>query len=72
MNRDLFRLEHIRECADKIELLVERLETFENFEQRWVEQDSMLRNLEIIGEASNHISNTTKEEILKWGSLQSQ
>lgn len=52
---------HIHECADKIEQLVERLQTFENFKQSWIEQDSMLRNFEIIGEASNHISDIVKE-----------
>tara|TARA_R110000744_G_scaffold9421_1_gene30139 strand:+ start:481 stop:825 length:345 start_codon:yes stop_codon:yes gene_type:complete len=61
MDRDLFRLGHIHECADKIEQLVERLQTFENFKQSWIEQDSMLRNFEIIGEASNHISDIVKE-----------
>jgi uncharacterized protein with HEPN domain len=61
MDRDLFRLGHIQECADKIGQLVERLQTFENFKQSWIEQDSMLRNFEIIGEASKHISDATKE-----------
>ena len=60
MDRDLFRLIHIEESIDKIEHLVERLRTFENFRASWIEQDSMLRNFEIIGEATNHISDETK------------
>lgn len=52
---------HIEECADKIGQLVKRLETFEGFKRNWIEQDSMLRNFEIMGEAANHISNATKE-----------
>lgn len=68
MDRDVFRLVHIQECADKIEQLVERLQTLENFKQHWVEQDAMVRNFEIIGEASNHISDFTKERFseIEW------
>lgn len=60
--RDLFRLGHILECTEKIISLVETLNNFENFDNRWVEQDAMIRNFEIIGEASHHVSQTTKEK----------
>ncbi|MGC4128118.1 MAG: DUF86 domain-containing protein [Bergeyella sp.] len=59
--RDLFRLGHILECTNKISELVLILQNFENFENKWVEQDAMIRNFEIIGEASNHVSDETKE-----------
>ena len=52
-DKDLFRLEHIRDSIDKIIQLSKSLNTLENFEKQWVEQDAMIRNFEIIGEASN-------------------
>ena len=60
--RDLFRLGHILECTNKILELVNSLKNFEAFESKWIEQDAMIRNFEIIGEASNHISDETKEK----------
>ena len=62
MNKDLFRLEHIQECIAKIEELVKILKTYDNFEEKWIEQDSVIRNFEIIGEASNHISYDLKQK----------
>ena len=50
--RDLFRLGHIEECIAKILELVERLQKFEEFELKWMEQDAMIRNFEIIGEVA--------------------
>jgi len=38
---------------------MKNLETFEN---HWVEQGAMIRNFEIIGEVSNHISYETKDK----------
>lgn len=66
--RDLFRLQHILECINKIITLTETMKDFETFENNWVEQDAMIRNFEIIGEASNHISHETKDKYpdVKW------
>ncbi|MDD2300098.1 MAG: DUF86 domain-containing protein [Fermentimonas sp.] len=66
--RDLFRLQHILECIDKIITLTESLQDFDTFEKKWIEQDAMIRNFEIIGEASNHISLETKDKYpdIKW------
>lgn len=61
-NRDLFRLYHILESCDKIEKITQICHKYENFETKWIEQDAMLRNFEIIGEASNHISEGLKTE----------
>lgn len=58
--RDLFRLGHILECTEKIITLTELLGSYENFETKWIEQDAMIRSFEIVGEASNHVSNETK------------
>lgn len=67
-NQDLFRLGHIKDCIDKIIELAIILHTLDNFETKWIEQDAMIRNFEIIGEASNHISDETKKNYptLEW------
>ena len=58
---DLFRLGHIQDCIEKIIILVDSCKTLEVFKSKWIEQDAMIRNFEIIGEASNHISDETKK-----------
>jgi uncharacterized protein with HEPN domain len=60
-NRDLFRLRHIQDCIEKIEYLANMLYNLDNFEQKWIEQDAIIRNLEIIGEASVNISDDLKQ-----------
>jgi uncharacterized protein with HEPN domain len=60
--RNLFRLGHIRDCIAKVEYLANRLHNYNNFEKKWVEQDAIIRNLEIIGEASVNISSGLKEK----------
>ena len=69
--RDLFRLQHILECVDKIITLTKSMQDFNIFENNWVGQDAMIRNFEIIGEASNHISDETKDKYpdIKWHQL---
>ena len=59
-NRDVFRLEHIIDSAVKIGELTRILNSFENFESKWIERDALIRNFEIIGEASRHISQELK------------
>jgi len=61
-NKDLFRLEHIRDCIEKIEYLANTLYNQDNFEEKWIEQDAIIRNLEIIGEASGNISDELKQK----------
>ena len=61
-NRDLFRLEHIYAGIEKIEYLAGILYNQENFETKWIEQDAIIRNLEIIGEAVVNISDELKLE----------
>jgi uncharacterized protein with HEPN domain len=67
-NRDLFRLYHILEAIEKILKLVEYSKDFDSFQEKWVDQDAMIRNFEIIGEASNHISSETKDKFnqIEW------
>ena len=61
-NKNLFRLEHIRDCIEKIEYLSRMLHTQDNFEKKWIEQDAIIRNLEIIGEATVNISDDLKQK----------
>lgn len=58
--QDLFRLDHVLECTEKIGILVSNLGSLESFLAKWIEQDAMIRNFEVIGEAVSHISDTTK------------
>lgn len=58
-DRDLFRLGHILECTVKIESITHQLGDFKIFSERWIEQDAMIRNFEIIGEAAKNISDNT-------------
>lgn len=69
--RDLFRLEHILECTQKIEMLVTKLENFDVFSENWIEQDAMTRNFEIIGEAAKNISEQTTQKYpeIEWFKL---
>lgn len=62
VNSDLFRLEHIVESIGKIEELTKLLHSYDNFEIKWIERDALIRNFEIIGEASIHISQKTKDK----------
>ena len=60
-SKDLFRLEHIRDSIEKIEYLARTLHTQDNFEIKWIEQDAIIRNLEVIGEAAINISDGMKQ-----------
>ena len=62
IDKNLFRLKHMVECIEKIEQLTVRLHSYENFENQWVERDAMIWNFEIMGEASNHISEDLKNK----------
>ena len=60
-DKNLFRLRHIRDSIVKIEYIVNSLHTQDNFETKWVEQDAIIRNLEVIGEAVINISDDLKQ-----------
>ena len=60
-DKNLFRLEHIRDSIEKIDYLARTLHTQDNFETKWIEQDAIIRNLEIIGEAVVNISDDLKQ-----------
>jgi uncharacterized protein with HEPN domain len=56
---DKIRLEHIKECISEISSALER-HTFETFNNDHVLRIAVVKWLEIIGEASKHISEETK------------
>jgi len=60
-DKNLFRLKHIRDSIVKIEYLVSTLHSQDNFEIKWVEQDAIISNLEVIGEAVTNISDDLKQ-----------
>lgn len=71
IDKNLFRLKHIEECIEKIEIIVDMLKSFENFENQWIERDAMIRNFEIIGEASVYISEDLKNKFpeIAWNEM---
>lgn len=62
IDKNLFRLEHIVDSIEKIEKLVAILKSSDNFHSQWIEQDALIRNFEVLGEASNHISEELKSK----------
>ena len=59
-SKDIFRLTHMLDSILKIEELKTVLHSYDNFEKQWVERDALIRNFEIIGDASIHISDELK------------
>lgn len=55
------RFDDILECISRIQRYIEGM-TFDEFEEDDKTVDSVLRNLEIIGEASRHIPRALKEK----------
>lgn len=60
-NKNIFRLEHILESVDKI-LFISKEKSYEDFVKDWIAQDAIIRNFEIIGEASNYVDEAVKEK----------
>ncbi len=58
-DKNIFRLKHILESIGKIKIVTEEVSQ-EIFDEDWKIQDIVIRNLEIIGEASNHIDDNLK------------
>ena len=61
-NKNLFRLRRMLGSVEKIEYLTQTLYTQDNFEKKWIEQDAIIRNLEIIGGASAKITDELKQK----------
>ncbi len=63
MDRDknIFRLQHIVDCIEKIEIITKDL-SYDDYLLDWIKQDAIIRNIEIIGEASKHIEDKLKDK----------
>lgn len=70
-DRDLFRISHIDESITKIIEIVLKHKSFESFKKNWISQDAMIRNFEIIGEASSHVSDALKSKYpdVEWNKI---
>ena len=58
---DAARINHIKECIDEIEVALTGL-TYDTFSENHVLRIAIVKWLEIIGEAANHITNETKNQ----------
>lgn len=61
IKKNLFRLQHVVECIEKIEIITKNL-TYGDYLDDWIKQDAILRNIEIIGEAITHVDDNLKEK----------
>jgi uncharacterized protein with HEPN domain len=62
---DLAYIEHILDCIRKINEFSKGL-TLKEFSKSELVQDAIIRNIEIIGEASKKISSNTKKPTMKF------
>ncbi len=69
-DRNIFRLKHILESVEKI-LFITKEVLYKKFEEDWIIQDVVIRNLEIIGEAANHIDEDLREKFpeIQWNEI---
>ncbi len=58
-NRNVFRLEHIIYCIEKIDIITDDLE-YGFYLKDWIKQDAIIRNFEVIGEAVSSIDENLK------------
>jgi uncharacterized protein with HEPN domain len=70
MKDDFLYLDHIRECIEKIDTFT-RLMSQEEFHHNIAIQDAVIRNLEVIGEATKKLSNTftTNHPEIPWSDM---
>ncbi len=61
IEKNLFRLQHVVECIEKIEIITKNL-SYGDYLDDWIKQDAILRNIEIIGEAISHVEDKLKEK----------
>lgn len=53
-DKNIFRLEHVVQCIEKIEFIIKDL-TYGQYLEDWIRQDAIVRNIEIIGEAIRYV-----------------
>lgn len=59
IDKDFLRLHHILESIEKIDIITKELSYGEYLED-WIKQDAIIRNFEIIGEASKQLTENFK------------
>ena len=59
--KNLFRLQHVLECIEKIEIITTNL-SYGEYIDDWVKQDAILRNISVIGEAITHVEDNLKSK----------
>lgn len=59
--KNMFGLQHIIDCIEKIEIITKDL-SYSSYLEDWIKQDAIIRNIEIIGEASKHVEDELKEK----------
>ena len=60
MKNDLVYLNHIKEFCEDLKCYLFEIKDFEELKKSKLYQDAIIRKLELIGEASNHISDELK------------
>ena len=61
IEKNLFRLQHVVECIEKIEIITNEL-SYGNYLEDWIKQDAILRNIGIIGEAIVNVEEELKDK----------
>lgn len=59
IDKNFLRLTHILKSIEKIEIIAQEL-SYGQYLEDWIKQDAIIRNFEIIGEASKHIDEDFK------------
>lgn len=60
-NKNIFRLQHVIDCIEKIEIITKDL-SYGSYLEDWIKQDAIFRNIEIIGEAIVNIDEELKQK----------
>ena len=58
-DKNLFRLQHVIDCINKIEIITQNL-SYRNYLEDWIKQDAIFRNIAIISEAISHVEDELK------------
>ena len=59
-DKNIFRLQHVIDCIEKIEIITKDL-SYESYLEDWIKQDAIFRNIEIIGEAIANVEEELKK-----------
>ncbi|MBF2707254.1 HepT-like ribonuclease domain-containing protein [Flavobacterium soyangense] len=60
-DKNIFRLQHVIDCIEKIEIITKDL-SYGGYLEDWIKQDAIFRNIEIIGEAIANVEEELKKK----------